>query len=102
MKLFKKISLLITLFICFESKSQNISDYDFENFLNTPKFLSEYGFFNTTKIRSSKDGDFLTSPEVSNYFGLFINLHFWKHIFYFAEEFRRANIFAFTDSENCN
>ena len=44
MKLFKKISLLITLFICFESKSQNISDYDFENFLNTPKFLSQYGF----------------------------------------------------------
>ena len=34
---------------------------------------SEYGFFNTTKIRSSKDGDFLTSPEVSNYFGLFIS-----------------------------
>ena len=34
---------------------------------------SEYGFFNTTKIRSSKDGDFLTSPEVSNHFGLFIS-----------------------------
>lgn len=33
---------------------------------------SEYGFFNTEKIRSSKDGDFLTSPEVSNYFGLFL------------------------------
>ena len=45
MKLFKKISLLVTLFICFESKSQNINDYDFENFLNIPKFLSEYGFF---------------------------------------------------------
>ena len=45
MKLFKKISLLSALFICFESKSQSISDYDFENFLNTPQFLSEYGFF---------------------------------------------------------
>ena len=45
MKLFKKISLLSALFICFESKSQTISDYDFENFLNTPQFLSEYGFF---------------------------------------------------------
>ena len=49
MKLSKKISLLITLLICFESKSQSISDYDFENFLNTPKFLSEYGFFKDLK-----------------------------------------------------
>jgi len=49
MKLSKKISLLITLLICFESQSQNINDYDFENFLNTPKFLSEYGFFKDLK-----------------------------------------------------
>ena len=34
---------------------------------------SKYGFFNTTKVRSSKDGDFLTSPEVSSYFGVFIS-----------------------------
>ncbi|MBL6833365.1 MAG: SAM-dependent methyltransferase [Candidatus Actinomarina sp.] len=33
---------------------------------------SEFGFFNTTKVRSNKDGDFLTSPEVSEYFGFFI------------------------------
>ena len=49
MKLSKKISLLITLLICFESQSQNINDYDFENFLNIPKFLSEYGFFKDLK-----------------------------------------------------
>ena len=34
---------------------------------------SEYGFFNTEKTRSNKEGDFLTSPEVSDYFGLFIS-----------------------------
>jgi NADH dehydrogenase [ubiquinone] 1 alpha subcomplex assembly factor 7 len=30
---------------------------------------SEYGFFNNEKIRSKKTGDFLTSPEVSEFFG---------------------------------
>ena len=30
---------------------------------------SEFGFFNTEVVRSSKEGDFLTSPEVSEYFG---------------------------------
>ena len=30
---------------------------------------SELGFFNTEAVRSSKEGDFLTSPEVSEYFG---------------------------------
>ena len=33
---------------------------------------SEFGFFNTEIVRSSKEGDFLTSPEVSKYFGTFI------------------------------
>ena len=33
---------------------------------------SEFGFFNTEIVRSSKEGDFLTSPEVSKYFGAFI------------------------------
>ena len=33
---------------------------------------SEHGFFNTENVRSSKEGDFLTSPEVSNYFGAII------------------------------
>ena len=30
---------------------------------------SELGFFNTEVVRSSKEGDFLTSPEISEYFG---------------------------------
>mgnify|MGYP001371233308 FL=1 len=55
MKLSKKISLLITLLICFESQSQNINDYDFENFSNTPKFLSEYGFFKDLKNQIPAD-----------------------------------------------
>ncbi len=33
---------------------------------------SKFGFFNTEVVRSSKEGDFLTSPEVSQYFGLII------------------------------
>ena len=33
---------------------------------------SELGFFNTDNVRSSKKGDFLTSPEVSKYFGVII------------------------------
>ncbi len=33
---------------------------------------SEYGFFNNEKTRSKKTGDFLTSPEVSEYFGSLI------------------------------
>ena len=33
---------------------------------------SKFGFFNTDVVRSSKEGDFLTSPEVSEYFGLII------------------------------
>jgi len=33
---------------------------------------SKFGFFNTEVVRSSKEGDFLTSPEVSEYFGLII------------------------------
>ena len=33
---------------------------------------SKFGFFNTDVVRSSKEGDLLTSPEVSEYFGLII------------------------------
>ena len=33
---------------------------------------SKFGFFNTDVVRSSKEGDFLTSPEGSEYFGLII------------------------------
>ena len=34
---------------------------------------SEFGYFSNGEVRSSKDGDFLTSPEVSNYFGVFVS-----------------------------
>ena len=33
---------------------------------------SKFGFFNTDQVRSDKEGDFLTSPEVSEYFGKII------------------------------
>jgi SAM-dependent MidA family methyltransferase len=33
---------------------------------------SQLGFFNTDQVRSDKEGDFLTSPEVSKYFGKII------------------------------
>ena len=33
---------------------------------------SQLGFFNTDLVRSDKEGDFLTSPEVSKYFGKII------------------------------
>ena len=33
---------------------------------------SEFGFFTKEKVRSEKSGDFLTSPEVSKYFGVII------------------------------
>ena len=49
MKHSKKISLLITLFICFDTKSQSISSFDFEKFSHVPKFLSDYGFFKDLK-----------------------------------------------------
>ena len=34
---------------------------------------SKYGLFNNKKVRSKKSGDFLTSPEVSKYFGKILN-----------------------------
>ena len=34
---------------------------------------SKYGFFNNDKVRSKRSGDFLTSPEVSKYFGKILN-----------------------------
>jgi SAM-dependent MidA family methyltransferase len=34
---------------------------------------SKYGFFNNEKVRSKRSGDFLTSPEVSIYFGKILN-----------------------------
>ena len=44
----------------------------FDQFMEEALY-SEFGFFNTKKVRSKKSGDFLTSPEVSKYFGKVIN-----------------------------
>ena len=51
-------------------KYQNKTLY-FDEYMDESLY-SEFGFFNTEIVRSSKEGDFLTSPEVSNYFGTFI------------------------------
>ncbi|MDA2969474.1 MAG: SAM-dependent methyltransferase [Actinomycetota bacterium] len=40
----------------------------FDQFMEESLY-SKYGFFNNEKTRSKKTGDFLTSPEVSEYFG---------------------------------
>jgi len=43
---------------------------------------SKYGFFNNEKVRSKKSGDFLTSPEVSKYFGKILNQWIEKNNLY--------------------
>ena len=43
---------------------------------------SKYGFFNNEKVRSKKSGDFLTSPEVSKYFGKILNQWIQKNNLY--------------------
>ena len=44
---------------------------------------SKYGFFSNEKVRSKKSGDFLTSPEVSEYFGKILNKWIQKKQFRF-------------------
>ncbi len=41
----------------------------FEDYMAACLYDREFGFFATGPLRSSKDGDFLTSPEVSPWFG---------------------------------
>ncbi len=41
----------------------------FERYMAACLYDEEFGFFATGPLRSSKDGDFLTSPEVSPWFG---------------------------------
>ena len=43
----------------------------FDTFMEEALY-SRLGFFNTDQVRSDKEGDFLTSPEVSKYFGKII------------------------------
>ena len=61
--------------------SKDLTSFFKENYKNNNLYFDEYmdnclyskfGFFNTDVVRSSKEGDFLTSPEVSEYFGLII------------------------------
>ena len=61
--------------------SKDLTSFFKENYKNNILYFDEYmdnclyskfGFFNTDVVRSSKEGDFLTSPEVSEYFGLII------------------------------
>ena len=61
--------------------SKDLTNFFKENYKNNNLYFDEYmdnclyskfGFFNTDVVRSSKEGDFLTSPEVSEYFGLII------------------------------
>ncbi len=61
--------------------SKDLTSFFKENYKNNNLYFDEYmdnclyskfGFFNTEVVRSSKEGDFLTSPEVSKYFGLII------------------------------
>ena len=44
----------------------------FDEFMEEALY-SKYGFFSNEKVRSKKTGDFLTSPEVSEYFGKILN-----------------------------
>ncbi|MCL1692372.1 MAG: SAM-dependent methyltransferase [Actinomycetia bacterium] len=41
----------------------------FEEYMDACLYDEEFGFFTTGPLRSVKDGDFLTSPEVSPWFG---------------------------------
>ncbi len=61
--------------------SKDLTEFFKQNYKNSKLYFDEYmdkclysesGFFNTEIVRSSKEGDFLTSPEVSQFFGFII------------------------------
>jgi len=59
-----------------KDKIENSSDgyIYFDEFMEIALY-SAFGYFNSGEIKSTKRGDFLTSPEVSSYFGKII--HEW-------------------------
>ncbi len=64
----------------------------FEVFMRACLYDPDYGFFATGPLRSTKGGDFLTSPEVSPWFGRIIARHV-------QEEQRRLAAERFTVAE---
>jgi len=64
--------LIKTEFLTFLQDKYQREFFYFDEYMEECLY-SDFGFFNTTKVRSNKEGDFLTSPEVSDYFGYFIS-----------------------------
>ena len=59
-------------FINHLKKKYDRNFFYFDEFMEESLY-SEFGYFSNGKVRSSKEGDFLTSPEVSNFFGVFVS-----------------------------
>jgi SAM-dependent MidA family methyltransferase len=64
--------LINTEFLSFLQDKYQREFFYFDEYMEECLY-SDFGFFNTTKVRSNKEGDFLTSPEVSDHFGYFIS-----------------------------
>jgi SAM-dependent MidA family methyltransferase len=64
----------------------------FEEFMRACLYDPDHGFFATGPLRSTKGGDFLTSPEVSPWFGTIIGRHV-------AAEHRRLDVADFVLAE---
>lgn len=52
----------------------------FEDFMAASLYDPDHGFFATGRLRSAGDGDFLTSPEVSHWFGRTIGIALDPHL----------------------
>ena len=59
----------MTLLDRLNSRIESDGPIPFESFMEACLYDSEHGFFATGPLRSVKSGDFLTSPEVSPWFG---------------------------------